>query len=366
MIVPNSTTYTTQNLLTLREVVATIPSSIASIPIMHRSPMEPLWDRNDCFVPTRLAYGKYCFKPNISNQPVLFRGQSKSIDPTFPSLYRNQPPYVVENIRLIEFRHLLESYPLYNLFREGIIFPDKSIWRIENPYGLALSYGLLTGCLSLSSSMDVAAFHAISRYDPKTISYEMVSDGEGIFYIYILNRPFAMSPRLSTVGLQPFPRPGLMFEFSLGLPRNINFNDINHVIGIRFRHCRDDSEYYFNMFNGGRAFLREDDLLLPKVSSLLQSRVLGESAFKQNLADNPKDSETKNWALISDKGYNLSPTQDVAFSKEELSRYYSSSERIWREICEKIVFWGKNVSEKKKWLLELPYHKDYRHYFVER
>lgn len=365
MIVPNKS-YTLQSLLTLREVVETIPSSIASIPIMHRSPLEPVLDRSECFVPSRLASGRYCFKPNISNQPVLFRGQSESKDPSLPSLYRNQPPYVIENIKLIEFRQLLETYPLYNLFREGIVFPDKSIWRIENPYGLALSYGFLTGCLSLSSSIDVAAFHAVSRYNPETISYEMVSDGEGIIYIFILNRPFAMSPGLTTVGLQPFPRPGLMYEFSLGLPRDSNFNSINHVVGIRFRHCRDDSEYYFNMFNEGRAFLREDDPLLPKVSSLLKSRELAESAFQQNLADNPNDSEAKNRSLVINSGYILDQTKVAAFSVEELLCYYSSSERIWQELCDKIVFWGKNGAEKKKWLLELPCHKDYRHYFEER
>ena len=147
------------NLPTLDELVDNLNYALAQQPVLHLNPLERLVQRRDCFVVTRLMSGRYSLKPNIGYSCALFRGES-TVHPTCkPVFLRNwKDRCTIENIKRNEFELLLNSHPIYQLFRDGIQLTDKLRFIMENPYGIAMSYGFPTQLLSLTSDINIASF----------------------------------------------------------------------------------------------------------------------------------------------------------------------------------------------------------------
>lgn len=151
------------SLSTLKEVISFLLPRIRQHPIRHQLPLENRIDNRNLFVVTRTASGRTTFKPNITKQAVLFSGVSHFQDPlTSQILSEQRPNFLATNVRREEFEIAMESYPLYNMLRRGITFGNHRI-IIENPYGLAMSYGFPTLLFPLTSSLDIAAYISTRR-----------------------------------------------------------------------------------------------------------------------------------------------------------------------------------------------------------
>lgn len=157
------------NLPTLDELVDNLNYALAQQPVLHLNHLERLVQRRDCFVVTRLMSGRYSLKPNIGFSKALFRGESY-VHSTCKSVFsRNwKDRCTVENVKRNEFELLMNSHPIYQLFRDGIQLTDRFRLRMYNPYGIAMSYGFPTQLLSLTSDIKILYLLFIRRKTSKS------------------------------------------------------------------------------------------------------------------------------------------------------------------------------------------------------
>ena len=356
------------NLPTLDELVDNLNYALAQQPVLHLNPLERLVQRRDCFVVTRLMSGRYSLKPNIGYSCALFRGES-TVHPTCkPVFLRNwKDRCTIENIKRNEFELLLNSHPIYQLFRDGIQLTDKLRFIMENPYGIAMSYGFPTQLLSLTSDINIASFFAVTEYDEAVHKYKPIDNSEnnktGILYVFNLMAPFGLIPGLSTVGLQPFVRPGLQKEFAINLAKDADFKDHRFTVGLVFKHDNNISQRIYDRFNQGEAFRPHNDILTSKARQILDSKEVSIAALERNLHQNPRDSKQRIEKELNEGGINVVNKQHPYFSNDDLSYIYDSPTDYWTDFCKDIEFSGRHASELKDVLLNVPLKDEYRRFF---
>lgn len=342
--------------------------ALAQQPVLHLNPLERLVQRRDCFVVTRLMSGRYSLKPNIGYSCALFRGES-TVHPTCkPVFLRNwKDRCTIENIKRNEFELLLNSHPIYQLFRDGIQLTDKLRFIMENPYGIAMSYGFPTQLLSLTSDINIASFFAVTEYDEAAHKYKPIDNSEnnktGILYVFNLMAPFGLIPGLSTVGLQPFVRPGLQKEFAINLAKDADFKDHRFTVGFVFKHDNNISQRIYDRFNQGEAFRPHNDILTSKARQILDSKEVSIAALERNLHQNPRDSRQRIEKELNEGGINVVNKQHPYFSNDDLAYIYDSPTDYWTDFCKDIEFSGRYASELKDVLLNVPLKDEYRRFF---
>ena len=71
---------------------------------------------------------KICLIPQIEGSFFLFRGQNQEYIPCYPSIYRGYPSesqIFINRMRLMLFKHLIESHPVVNqFFKKNRFFVD--------------------------------------------------------------------------------------------------------------------------------------------------------------------------------------------------------------------------------------------------
>lgn len=356
------------NLPTLDELVDNLNYALAQQPVLHLNPLERLVQRRDCFVVTRLMSGRYSLKPNIGYSCALFRGES-TVHPTCkPVFLRNwKDRCTIENIKRNEFELLLNSHPIYQLFRDGIQLTDKLRFIMENPYGIAMSYGFPTQLLSLTSDINIASFFAVTEYDEAVHKYKPIDNSEnnktGILYVFNLMAPFGLIPGLSTVGLQPFVRPGLQKEFAINLAKDADFKAHRFTVGFVFKHDNNISQRIYDRFNQGEAFRPHNDILTSKARQILDSKEVSIAALERNLHQNPRDSRQRIEKELNEGGINVVNKQHPYFSNDDLAYIYDSPTDYWTDFCKDIEFSGRHASELKDVLLNVPLKDEYRKFF---
>ena len=356
------------NLPTLDELVDNLNYTLAQQPVLHLNPLERLVQRRDCFVVTRLMSGRYSLKPNIGYSCALFRGES-TVHPTCkPVFLRNwKDRCTIENIKRNEFELLLNSHPIYQLFRDGIQLTDKLRFIMENPYGIAMSYGFPTQLLSLTSDINIASFFAVTEYDEAVHKYKPIDNSEnnktGILYVFNLMAPFGLIPGLSTVGLQPFVRPGLQKEFAINLANDADFKDHRFTVGFVFKHDNNISQRIYDRFNQGETFRPHNDILTSKARQILDSKEVSIAALERNLHQNPRDSRQRIEKELNEGGINVLNKQHPYFSNDDLAYIYDSPTDYWTDFCKDIEFSGRHASELKDVLLNVPLKDEYRRFF---
>jgi hypothetical protein len=130
---------------------------------------------------------------------------------------------------------------------------------------IAQHYGLRTGLLDLTESVNVAAFFATNellrdgRWVPAT-------DGWGV--IYRLSVPRSRSPQeaekdlewMSPIGYQPFPRPNEQWAWAYELGITQDFWTLPDVEAFMFPHIADESRRWHERFSCGSVLFPPDDL----------------------------------------------------------------------------------------------------------
>lgn len=340
-------------------------------PVVHRGIFTPVVQGKEKFILTRTDE-MYSLKPNITNQGVLFGWCSffEFDNPQClrPSLFiESRPNYLLNNVLREDFEIILENHPLYRLLRDGIQLNKlRRPLRVYNPYGLAHCYGFKSPFISLSSSLDIAAFHACHTYDYKKNEFKPIEDETktGLIYIFELGAQFSMIPNLSTVGLQPFARPGLNKLFVCMTKPNVEFPKLPYVKGFQFRHSKESTMYYHKLFNGGVS-LYPQELLAMKTAELLHGHVFSEAAFNRNLKANPQDNREVNLRKLNQSGYQLIKDCHLSYSSDEIRRiWFDNVADRWNEFWQDVVF--PNMTEDQvRELADLPNNPNYRIYFIQ-
>lgn len=359
-----------RDLPTLRETIDILRNLVTRFPVIHRGPFTPIVNDEDMFILTRTNM-MYSIKPNITRQGAIF-GWMNSFDINHPENFKatifkdTSPNYLLNNIIKEDAEILFESHPLFRLLRNGIHLPNLSRpIRVYNPYGIAHAYGLKSHLISLTSSLDIAAFHACHNFCPDENRFVQITDPDkaGLIFIFELSAPFSMIPNLSTIGMQAFQRPGLNRLFSFQANPNTNFCALPFVKGFQFRHTEESSSYFSNLFNQGESLFPEE-LVANKIAAHLQQRHFSDEAFKRNLRFNPQDNPTHNLAKLRDCGYTMDKQYRSMFSPQELkSIWFDDVEQLWRDFWDAVVT-PMLTDQQRTMLLDLPNNNDYKSYFM--
>lgn len=329
----------------------------------------------DAFIVNRLYSGRFNFKPNLRHRKFLFRGQNSLFNPCVPNLYRDKDKnyFIDDMIRGQELMLLMLSHPLVQLLDLGVIIGGQKYVFEMNLYGLTQHYYNKTSFLDLTSDENVAAFFAVTKYDSDNDTYSPIEDEtqEGVLYYYEMDTMNNFSPfnfsyntKLSTIGLQVFPRSGNQRGFLLELDRGVNFNDLPIVKIVRFKQNKKISNHYYRMFNEGK-LLFPDDILVKHWENYHQEKVVSNRTFEMNVMFNPH--KTRN-ILLDELNQNDISLQDYIpqFTKEELHEYYMDIKNgWWEEFCKDIYFQGKNGKILKQEFREIKSNEKYSWAFKE-
>lgn len=365
--------YTNSNirdLPTLRETIEILRDLIGRFPVIHRGPFTPIVNDENLFILTRTNM-MYSIKPNITRQGAIF-GWMNSFDIRHPENFKASifedgiPNYLLNNVIKEDAEILFESHPLYKLLQDGINLPKlRRPIKVYNPYGVAHAYGLKSHLISLTSSLDIAAFHACHKFCPGENRFVPVTDSDksGLIFIFELSAPFSMIPNLSTIGMQAFQRPGLNRLFAFQTNPNTNFCALPFVKGFQFRHTKESSSYFSNLFKHGESLI-PDELVSHKIMAHLRQRYFSEEAFIRNLHFNPQDNPTQNLAKLRASGYTMNKQYRCVFSPQELKPiWFDDVDRRWRDFWN-IVVTPMLTDEQREILLDLPNNNAYRSYFM--
>ena len=326
----------------------------------------------DKFIMTRLASGRYCFKPNLKKRNYLFRGQISYYEPCTSGLFRDKTKdyYIAENILYNELFLLVLSHPLAQLWDLGMDLLGNH-YRFEvNPYGLSQHYYNKTMLLDLTSDPEVAAFFATNRYDWVTDSYVPITDEstEGVLYCYSLDMMQSFKPdsiqtrngqNLSTIGLQIFPRSEKLRGFLVVVPKGANFNEYPEVKAIKFKHNAAISQKYHDKFHGGKDLFPDDILMEHWKRENKDKKIVSEQSLKLNSKFNSKKSLGQLRQELLGEGFEIKPYQPM-FTEEELEKYYSTAKDQWQQFCDKIHIPGDRDSKLKDALRNVPDTPQYK------
>lgn len=259
---------------------------------------------------------------------VYYRGQSRQISPSKASLFRNgmtEAARFVERLKYVEFRKIIEEYPLTHFLRDTIVAtsPDKKLHHIPlaiDHLALAQHYGIKTELLDITTDKFVAAFFATT--DCKDDVYTPIVDNRderGVLYRYsIPPREMFLNkePRLRAVGLQPFSRPGEQCGMVYPMTENEDFEKVATSIET-FRHDRTVSEFVFNYTNRGRK-LFPDSPMQSHATKICNSTVFSYDAFhavKEEFYTDCPEEQLLNY--LSERGITLVENVDFGFTEDE-------------------------------------------------
>lgn len=355
---------------TLDQLLDNLKIMLSHQAVRHLSPIEPIVSGSEKFIVTRLMSGRYSLKPNISMQSALFRGESHWDEKNYsccPSLLREAPRYVVQNLKYEELMIAMESHPLYRLFQDGIELSNKMTLRMNNPYGIAMCYDQKTSLLSFTSDLEIASFYACCERLGNGMYKPILNENgnkKGILYVFNMLVPFCMIPGLSSVGLQPFSRCGSQKAFALNLTPGQDLRNHRFVVGFVFRHEAKVSQSIYDKFNSGMSLEPADDILAKKAKEIYSSKIVSMTALERNLKKNPTDNIDKNKTEIINKGFTISAERKTAFTQSDLDGYYANSINIWNQFCKDIVFPGRDANSLYEKLLNVPYIDKYNKYFT--
>lgn len=311
----------------------------------------------------------YTIKPNITQRHFLYRGQNQHFGTCVPAMYRSKIIFLVENIKRAEFEILLESHPLYKLFLHGIpIQNSRSKIRIINPFGLAQHYGFKTALLDLTADFNVAAFFGSSKYIESKNDYILYEDSKnkyGVIYVYHMIHPFnclSAIDRLSTIGLQSFPRSGNQQGFLWSpspISKDFEFHPL--VTKVFFRH---DKSVGKNIHDKMYSYLFPEDELYIKANQIQLSNVFSQNAFDRNLTDNKEDNPYKNMSILFENNITINSSHQVVFTESELELYYKKIQNgFWRDFWDKVFIPNDEKGNIKNDILNLPNDPKFREYF---
>ena len=296
-----------------------------------------------------------------------YRGQSSYYPNSKPSLWRKGTRHhkgmtsanqFVERLKLCEFAHLIEDYPLTHIFRNGIYYKRHDGRTEQVPMwvdaeALAQHYGIKTDLTDLTVDLWVAAFFAATEYHWETDSYTPIKDTEkyeyGVFYHYYdTSMPDLEGKRISNlqaVGLQPFGRPGKQAGYVLRMRPEENMNRMAGFEKIKFRHVADINELIFNYSNQSLNYFPEEIFKSKLLKIRSEEHLFSRNALKiaRKLYFKDLSDDVIN-GFLRDKDIELSDTDLYSFStheKNQALKYWRIHEREYLDkIIIREVMWG--------------------------
>lgn len=326
--------------------------------------------RNDQFIVSGLASGRFSLKPNLTNSRILYRGQNTYFEPCNPTLFReNKELYIIENLKVDEFRILVRSHPLSMMFERGINLLDRAspFFFEMNYYGLAQHYDFKTGLLDFTSDIEVAAFFATSYRSEDGRYHPIKNDNEvGVLYAHEIDNTSFLLNNFRTIGLQIFPRSGSQKGFLYQTSRNHNINNNQTIKKHFFKQSKVASQFYYDKMDNGNYLFPKDELG-DIAKKIINDKEISLIALSDGCLFNKDKELYKTLETIRELGYNIDPTRKIIFTESDLNNYYENIRNgSWEQFCDKVYFAGEDGNKLKEALLKLPNHNTYIQYFNKK
>lgn len=209
---------------------------------------------------------------NLPGRPgersFMYRGQTVRYPTCEASLLRSVPHdewqikarLSLERFRVAELELVLRDHPFTAV-------AAKRGYPVDY-HGLAQHYGIPTSVLDLTSSVEVAAFFAVARWDIGSSSFRPMESGTGVMYRFDWS---AIGPGYSRffepVGFGPGLRPARQHAWTFRMGPGADFQQIPYVTAFEFTHSKEASGDLFARFDDG-AWLYPPDCLASLVGKL--------------------------------------------------------------------------------------------------
>jgi hypothetical protein len=262
-----------------------------------------------------------------------YRGESEPHFPSYPSIYRSgmtENDILIERVKACELELLIETYPLFKVFKGGISYQFKNnstqIFNLSvDSEALAQHYGIKTDLLDLTVDKFVAAFFATTVYrNGKYIPVDPSKDDMpkyGVFYDYMLVEMSLetkhIDPKLRVVGFQPFSRPGEQRGYVLRIKQGEDFHRICRKRCYKFRHDAKVSELIYNYTNRSNKLFPKS-ILEEKTDKIRTSKTFSRAALaktKERYYPNLNVNELEK--VLRQANIAVSENQPVQFSEAE-------------------------------------------------
>lgn len=329
-----------------------VPTLLDALDFVSRREMnEQDWDAMRFRGPGYEMEGKFVLFQNESGEGRLYpvnlshymyyRGERKIHPHCYASLFRGltDAEKFVERLKYCELALLIEDYPLTKMFRTALGFPYQGSF-IHIPLSidalaLAQHYGICTNLIDVTVDKWVAAFFACTFRDRDGVFHPVVDESQyGMFNIYYgknFSFPFD-DPELSTIGLQPFSRPGEQAGYTVTMQDAEDFYD-KCAIRIKFKHDARVSELVFNYTNRANKLFPKD-VLEEKVDAIKTTPSFSTTAYNMCKDMFYKQSdETILKGYLAEQGKEVKANKPVCFTESEKQDFH----KRWPDIAKRMA-----------------------------
>jgi hypothetical protein len=260
----------------------------------------------------------------------FYRGQNKHYDPCWPSICRGfrENTYRVCDLDPLDRARLLRALALNEWFVAELSKHPMMQWAaaqqiVVDGAAIAQHYGVPTGYIDVSESIEVSAFFATCHFVPTTGRWEPMRDGTGVMYQIKADE---VGDRLDQICYQPFPRPTRQWAWTVELLLGEDFLQAPGLVTIDFEHDPRVGEEFLRRFDGGTKLLPPDPTAQLAAAICAADELPIEHVEKaeayfvdDQTGVNAEDvSETRH--LLQDSlRYSFSDTSHVSYSKADIA-----------------------------------------------
>ena len=306
----------------------------------------PGYELEGKFVLFQDEHGEGRLYPVNLSRYMYYRGERKLYPHCYATLYRNlsEAEKFIERLKYCELSILIEDYPLTKMFRTDLGFPyNGSIIHVPlsiDALALAQHYGICTNLIDVTVDKWVAAFFACTFRDKDGVFHPVTDESQyGMFNIYFsssMTFPFN-NPELSTIGLQPFSRPGEQAGYVVTMHEGEDFYD-KCAIRIKFKHDARVSELVFNYTNRANKLFPQD-VLEEKVEAIKATTTFSHAAYAlcKELYYEQVDDGVLN-GYLAEQGKDICSQKPVCFTEAEKQDFYQKWPDMARRMAGLLVF----------------------------
>lgn len=237
-------------------------------------------------------------------------------------------------MRIAELEHLLRDHPLAVTASKHGLCPDHE--------ALGQHYGIPTDLLDLSSSVEIAAFFAVTKWNGDACI--PATSGSGVMYRVHWQRVPDAFNFFDCIGHGPGTRPAFQHAWSFRLRRGVDFETCPDVEVIEFEHDEECSRGIMALFAGGARVYPQESLVsvTRKLMALPFVTMHGiRRAIAKDIDDPARVNELADLTargLNEELGIEIVEGYQLALESEDVQKGRAEAERLDRTLLEGVGF----------------------------